>query len=325
MLTRYRGRRILGRTKWPVWGGRNTAADDPAGTLGGNRKRHSRARYLRAPLEHRSTGLSLLIAPGLCTEGVQIVLSNEQREFYFENGYLIIEGLLSGEKLARAGVALEERYVLEGDQAGSEARAGYSPGGVRRLANLFSKGQIWEEIAIEPVALEVARLTIGNEVRWNGMNFHDPIPGESTAHQAVHADRSIFPNCMGYMNVCWAIDDMTIENGATRLVPGSHKGPWPRDVLNEEEARDVIDGEIYTECPAGTAVFIHGDVWHGGRANYSQSTRRTLHLAFACPNAAPQCEIAGTLTSEIRARLGTHCALIPGTLESFGLSENWFM
>ena len=94
------------------------------------------------------------------------MLSNKQREFYFENGYLIVEGLLSDEKLGRARMALEERYVLEGDQAGSESV--YSPG-VRRLANLFSKGRIWEEIAVEPIAIEVARLTIGNEVRWQAM------------------------------------------------------------------------------------------------------------------------------------------------------------
>ena len=48
------------------------------------------------------------------------VLSNEQREFYLENGYLIVENVLSAERLERARDALEERYALEGDQAGSE-------------------------------------------------------------------------------------------------------------------------------------------------------------------------------------------------------------
>ena len=52
--------------------------------------------------------------------------------------------------------------------------------------------------------------------------------------------------------------------------------------------------------------------------------RRALHLGFACPNTAPQSEIAGTLTPEIRERLGKHCAFIPDTLESFGLSKSQF-
>ena len=239
------------------------------------------------------------------------MLSNEQREFYLENGYLIVENVLSAERLERARDALEERYALEGDQAGSEGTDHQHF--VRRLCNLFSKGRVWEEMGVEPIVLEVAKLTIGEDVRWQAMNFHDPVPGESEAHQAIHADRSFFPNCTGYMNVCWVIDDMTVENGATRIVPGSHKRSWPRDVLTEEETRAVIEGEIYAVCAAGSLVFVHGDAWHGGRANYSQSTRRLIHMGFACPNTAPQYEIAGALTPEIRERLGDHCTLIPGT------------
>ena len=179
-------------------------------------------------------------------------------------------------------------------------------------------------MGVEPITIEVAKLTIGDDIRWQAMNFHDPIPGESIAHQAIHADRWFFPNCAGYMNVCWAIDDMTVENGATRIVPGSHKGPWPQDALTAEETWAVIEGEIYTECRAGSVVFCHGDVWHGGRANHSQSTRRVIHMGFACPNTAPQYEVAESLTPEIRERLRGHCVLVPGTLGSFGVSKTWY-
>ena len=47
-----------------------------------------------------------------------------------------------------------------------------------------------------------------------------------------------------------------------------------------------------------------------------------IHLGFSCPATAPQYEIARTLTPEIRARLGEHRALIPGTMESFGLGAS---
>ncbi len=251
------------------------------------------------------------------------MITNDQLKFYLENGYLIVENVLPTEKLAKTRDSLEARYELEGSQAGSEGLDHQHF--VRRLCNLFSKGRIWEEMGIEPIALELAKLTIGEDFRWQAMNFHDPSPGKLEAHQAIHTDRSFFPNCTRYLNAVWIIDDMTVENGATRVVPGSHKGPWPRDVLNNGETRAVIEGEIYAVCPAGSVVFLHGDTWHGGRANYSQSTRRVIHMGFACPNTAPQYEIAGTLTPEIRERLGDHCALIPGTLDSFGLSDGQFV
>ena len=49
------------------------------------------------------------------------VITRAQRIFYLENGYLIVEDMLSTEKLENVRDAVEKRYVLEGSQAGSEA------------------------------------------------------------------------------------------------------------------------------------------------------------------------------------------------------------
>ena len=238
--------------------------------------------------------------------------SDAQRESWWENGYLIVEDVLSAQRLEAVRGALERRYEVEGDSAGSEGSA--NPG-VRRLCNLFSKGRPFEALGTEPIVLELARATIGDDIRWQAMNFHDPQPGDQRAHQPIHADRSFFPNCRGYLNVVWAIDEMTDENGATRLVPGSHKKPWPLDLA---DANEPVPGEIFVACPAGTAIFVHGDTWHGGRVNHTTASRRVIHLGFDCPNTAPQYEIARTITPETRARLGPLCELIPGTVESFG-------
>lgn len=244
--------------------------------------------------------------------GEVAMISDEQNSLWQKNGYLIVEGVLSERRLGEVRDALEERYELEGDNAGSEGSA--NPG-VRRLCNLFSKGRPFEALGTEPIVLEMARQTIGEEIRWQAMNFHDPLPGDSRPHQPIHADRSFFANCRGYMNVVWAIDEMTDENGATRLVPGSHEQPWPLDLA---DASNPVPGEIFVACPAGTAIFVHGDTWHGGRVNHTTASRRVIHLGFACPNTAPQYEIARTIAPETRQRLGPLAELIPATVESFG-------
>ena len=64
----------------------------------------------------------------------------------------------------------------------------------------------------------------------------------------------------------------------------------------------MVEGEIYAVCPEGSGVFIHGDVWHGGRANHSRSTRRVIHLGFSCPATAPQYEIADRRIDEVAVR-----------------------
>ena len=249
------------------------------------------------------------------------MISKSKKEYFLENGFCILENVISRSRLNKICNALEELIIVEGEHAGSEG-ADHS-NSVRRLCNLFTKGKVFEDIGIEPISLEFARLVIGNDIRLQAMNFHDPVPGEKEAHQSLHADRSFFPNSKAYINVCWVLDEMTYENGATRIVPGSQNGQWPKDTLNDDESFGTLNNEIYAECPAGSLIFIHGDTWHGGRANFSNSTRRVIHVGYACPNTRPQQDISSTITKAAKIRLGEKCSLLPYSLKSFGLDNNW--
>ena len=249
------------------------------------------------------------------------MISNSKKDYFLENGFCILENVISRSRLNKICNALEELIIVEGEHAGSEG-ADHS-NSVRRLCNLFTKGKVFEDIGIEPISLEFARLVIGNDIRLQAMNFHDPVPGEKEAHQSLHADRSFFPNSKAYINVCWVLDEMTYENGATRIVPGSQNGQWPKDTLNDDESFGTLNNEIYAECPAGSLILIHGDTWHGGRANFSNSTRRVIHVGYACPNTPPQQDISSTISKAAKIRLGEKCSLLPYSLKSFGLDNNW--
>ena len=186
----------------------------------------------------------------------------EQREYFERNGYVIVEGHLSPARLAALRTAVEELYAAEGARAGWEQPA-VAPF-VRRLCNLFSKGNLFVELATDPLVLQYAELVIGRPVRWHAMNAHDPLSGYRHPYQAIHADRQHWPQMPAYFNVLWPLDDSTAENGATRLVPGSHRLPFPAAVL--EDPRAPVDGEVLAICPAGSAIMVHGDTWHGARA-----------------------------------------------------------
>ena len=104
-----------------------------------------------------------------------------------------------------------------------------------------------------------------------------------------------------YFNVLWALDDITAENGATRLVPGSHRLAFPAAVLADPLA--PVTGEVLAVCPAGSAIMVHGDTWHGARANHSAGHRRMLHLGYAASGSPTQYEIGSTLSPGLRRRL----------------------
>jgi ectoine hydroxylase-related dioxygenase (phytanoyl-CoA dioxygenase family) len=68
----------------------------------------------------------------------------------------------------------------------------------------------------------------------------------------------------------WALTDFTERNGATRIVPGSHRDPSP------EYGGEVKS--IPAEMRRGSVLVWHGSLWHGGGAN--QTTRRRLGIAM---------------------------------------------
>lgn len=73
-------------------------------------------------------------------------------------------------------------------------------------------------------------------------------------------------------NAMWMLDDFTEENGATRLIPGSHR--WPRD-------REPLPGEALTaEAPKGSVVLWLGGVLHAGGANRSAAIRRGVVMSY---------------------------------------------
>jgi ectoine hydroxylase-related dioxygenase (phytanoyl-CoA dioxygenase family) len=103
--------------------------------------------------------------------------------------------------------------------------------------------------------------------------------GAGEPAQAIHRDQwafDFFPFPNGYevqCNTIWAMTDFTERNGATRVVPGSHRFA---DKLSFTEA----DTEP-AEMPVGSALFYTGSLYHGGGANRSQGTRIGVNLTYA--------------------------------------------
>jgi len=69
-----------------------------------------------------------------------------------------------------------------------------------------------------------------------------------------------------------ALVDFTADNGATRIIPGSHRWPLDREPKEEEL--------VVAEMPAGSAVVYLGSTIHAGGPNTSEVRRRAMHLSY---------------------------------------------
>ncbi|MDR3512120.1 MAG: phytanoyl-CoA dioxygenase family protein, partial [Caulobacteraceae bacterium] len=155
----------------------------------------------------------------------------------------------------------------------------------RRFGSLLAKAPASAELALEPLALGPIETLLKadgacDEIELNLTQAIAIDPGE--AAQVLHRDETLWPVRLAYermANVMWTLDDFTIENGATRLIPGSHR--WDR-------ARAPAPGEaVAASAPAGSAVIWLGGVLHAGGANRSNAVRHGLVISYRLGWLAP--------------------------------------
>ena len=96
------------------------------------------------------------------------------------------------------------------------------------------------------------------------------LPGED--EQVLHADDACYPSHLlpfeAQISALWALDDFTIENGATRVVPRE------MGIKNPEDARE--EHVVQAVMPKGSVVIYLGSTIHGGGANRSDAPRKAV-------------------------------------------------
>ncbi len=205
------------------------------------------------------------------------LLSAEQVAMLDEQGYLPLRRALDETDLAVIVRRFDELVESEGERAGLEA---HQEQGTSRLANLVDKDPIFDRIWNHPLQLAaVAHVLDWQEMKVFSLNGRAALPGQG--HQNLHVDwaDAVAPGDYRICNSIWLLDDFTEENGATRIVPGSHRSArTPKDAL--EDPRAPHPDEILVLGRAGDCVVFNSHLWHGGTQNRTDRPRRAIHAAF---------------------------------------------
>lgn len=171
--------------------------------------------------------------------------------------------------------------ILEGCELALEAaetapRIGDKPhGGTRRLVELLDRVPEATDV-VTAVAPVVATIIEGpHELR--DATYRCPQPG--FGEQKLHADT--LPLTAPGPNRCATVIVPLVafaeDNGATRVVPGSHRRP---DLQQRAGNLDRADGEVTLTGPVGGAFVFSGHLLHSGTKNRSTAPRPCLQLLF---------------------------------------------
>jgi ectoine hydroxylase-related dioxygenase (phytanoyl-CoA dioxygenase family) len=235
-----------------------------------------------------------------------------------EHGLAVVEQTLDRDDVARKKDELER--VLLAVPTGRNSFEGFA---TRRVYALFAKTRSFDAQAIDPLLLAVAERALGAGFLLSAPTAISIGPGE--AAQRLHRDDAVYPVARPrldraapgsrggagdagapelVLNTMWALDDFTPENGATLVVPGSHR--WPAE-------RRAADGEaVPAAMPAGSVLFYVGSLLHAGGANRTAKPRLGVILEFCAGWLRPQenhflgvpREIVRALPDRLRELLG---------------------
>jgi ectoine hydroxylase-related dioxygenase (phytanoyl-CoA dioxygenase family) len=228
------------------------------------------------------------------------LLSDAERSTLDDQGFLAFPNLLGPATVATLVQRFDELVQAEGDRAGLEA---HQEAGTDRLANLVDKDPLFDLVWNNPRQLSA----IAHVLQWQpemvfSLNGRSALPGQG--HQGLHVDWSgaVAPGDYQIANSIWMLDDFTAENGATRVVPGSHRwGRLPKDDLADPSAPHP--DELLVTGAAGTCVVFNSHLWHGGSLNRTGAPRRAIHAAFVRRDQRQQTVFADHVHEATRQRL----------------------
>lgn len=217
-------------------------------------------------------------------------LSDEQRDFYSNNGYLAGIKILDDRQIEALRADLND--LMRPDQAGNPLFYEYHLNESEEMSKvLFHALGAWRvsaafhDLLFHPAFIVPASQLLDGRVRF----WHDQIfvkPAHDGGVVAWHQDYSYWTRTKPMAHLtCWiGLDDSTQENGCVHYIPGSHK--WdllPRgglandmeavlDQLNEDQRTAFKPVPI--ELKAGEASFHHPLTIHGSYENRSNRPRR---------------------------------------------------
>jgi ectoine hydroxylase-related dioxygenase (phytanoyl-CoA dioxygenase family) len=196
----------------------------------------------------------------------------EHVERVARDGYTIVEDAIEPELVDGLLADLDR---LERELDVRPAGNSFEGADTVRIYNLLVHGERFERVPVHPNVLPVVEGVLDSGCLVSSLSSIDIRPGERA--QPIHADDQLIPLPKPHpptvCNTMWALTDFTEENGATRIIPGTHLADSSPRYGGEYES-------VAAEMGKGSVLVWHGSLWHGGGANRSDGRRVGIAMNY---------------------------------------------
>ena len=198
-----------------------------------------------------------------------------------ECGYCVVPGAIPDSEAARARQILMELVAAEATDEARQAKT-------QRVGEIAVKHQIFRDLLCNPLVLAVWERYVGEDIFCSSWSANIAYPGFDS--YGWHVDYPYWstkpPWPLDYIagQTIWMLDDFTADNGATGVVPYSHKFGHPPEAPTDQWR----DDGVILEAPRGSIALGHGAWYHSARPNRSDDFRCCLLGMYLKPCLIPQ-------------------------------------
>jgi ectoine hydroxylase-related dioxygenase (phytanoyl-CoA dioxygenase family) len=191
-----------------------------------------------------------------------------------KDGFTIVEDAIDPALVDRLVAAID---ALHGELSVAPASNLFEGLATLRVYNLLARGKVFEEVPVHPSVLPIVERVLDQGCLVSSLSSITILPGERS--QPIHSDDQLIPLPKPHVaivcNSMWALTDFTEENGATRILPGTHKADRSPELSLDDEPRGIP-----AVMKKGSVLVFDGSVWHGGGANRSNERRMGLAMNY---------------------------------------------
>lgn len=204
--------------------------------------------------------------PRVDSATLETLLARVQRD-----GFVVLPDLLSPEQLQAIRDDVEPHLTHTGRNPFEGLRT-------QRIYAVLRRTRTCDALVEHPLVLGLLDRLLMPNYLLSQLQVIRILPGE--AAQPLHHDDAFYPfprprsTPLAAATIV-AIDDFTEDNGATRVIPGSHLWDSAHPV-DASDAQPVV-------MNAGSGIFFLGTLWHSGGENRSDAPRSCVTAQYCQP------------------------------------------
>lgn len=196
------------------------------------------------------------------------LLAKSERQQLDDDGYVVLRDVVQANRVKAMRHRLEELLaVTNQDHQGTLIVAG------------LLEEEVFDAAWLHPRVLAAVRQVLGDDFRLTGVASRGLRPGHG--QQALHVDWG-GQGTPGVWYGCHAICplvDFTADNGATRVVPGSHRNPWMLKTRHDPKKPHPAQRQLIGA--AGTVFVLNIHCGHSGVHNATNQPRLAIFTNFS--------------------------------------------